>query len=590
MSAGNPFVAVETMRAHQEGQRLGPSATGGGAAALATLPERVREAIGGRLERLSPRARELVALAAVIGREFEFALLQRAARLDERAAAEGVEELVRRRVLHGVGARLDFVHDRVREVADGQVLPARRPLLHAAVGEAIESVYAERLQPHHGALGAHYRQGEVWDKALRYLRQAGKEAVACSANREALAYFEQALAVLEHMPAGRGRLEQSYDLQMNRASVLYSLSELQHIVDHLDETEALARDLDDQTRIARVSITWLGCLAAMGDQPRAIELGERGLTIAEANGNLPLQVLATYLLGFANTALGDFPRALTRHRQCAALLEDQPVHHRFGQVALLAVLWRSWILSPLAEVGAFAEAVALGHEARRIAEAAAQPYSMTVADGNLGLLYCLKGEPAAAIPVLERSVTLCRDYEISVLSTLAIGALGQAYAMAGRVEEALPLLESAVARSTTLGIMWWQPRRLAELADGYLRAGRVRDAAATAERALTLAETLGERGNRAWALRALADVALHGDAPDLAHAARHLAEAQEQAEALGMRPLVARCLLDRGRLSRRAGDHASAREQLTLARDRLAELDMDLWRATAEAELAAIAG
>ena len=105
------------------------------------------------------------------------------------------------------------------------------------MGDAIESVYAERLQPHHGALGAHYRQGEVWDKALRYLRQAGKDAVACSANREALAYFGQALAVLEHLPAGRSKLEQSYDLQMNRASVFYSLGELQHIVDHLDDWE-----------------------------------------------------------------------------------------------------------------------------------------------------------------------------------------------------------------------------------------------------------------------------------------------------------------------------------------------------------------
>src|SRR5205814_678375 len=147
-----------------------------------------------------------------------FTLLQRAARLDERDAAAGVEELVRRRVLHGVGTRLDFTHDRIREVAYGQILPARRTLLHAAVGEAIEAVYADDLEPHHGALGGHYRQGEVWEKALKYLRQAGARALAYSANREVVAYCDQALQVLGHLPESRSKTEQAYDLRMYRAA------------------------------------------------------------------------------------------------------------------------------------------------------------------------------------------------------------------------------------------------------------------------------------------------------------------------------------------------------------------------------------
>ena len=88
LSEGNPFVAVETMRALHEGHRFDPL--------LIRLPGRVREAIGGRLERLSPRARDLLAVAAVIGREFDFALLQRAAGLDSQDAAEGVEEQIGR--------------------------------------------------------------------------------------------------------------------------------------------------------------------------------------------------------------------------------------------------------------------------------------------------------------------------------------------------------------------------------------------------------------------------------------------------------------------------------------------------------------
>jgi hypothetical protein len=70
-------------------------------------------------------------VAAVIGREFEFGLLRRATGVGEREAALGVEELVRRRMLHGVGERFDFTHDRIREVIATGLLALRRKVLHA---------------------------------------------------------------------------------------------------------------------------------------------------------------------------------------------------------------------------------------------------------------------------------------------------------------------------------------------------------------------------------------------------------------------------------------------------------------------------
>src|SRR5262249_10599297 len=93
-SEGNPFVIVEAVRAQVDGAT---------AAYDGRLPlsERVRQIIGRRLDRLSESGQRLAATAAVIGREFEFALLQRAAGHNETEAAERMEELVRRRVLHG---------------------------------------------------------------------------------------------------------------------------------------------------------------------------------------------------------------------------------------------------------------------------------------------------------------------------------------------------------------------------------------------------------------------------------------------------------------------------------------------------------
>ena len=170
-------------------------------------------------------------MAAVIGREFDFALLQRASGLTEREAAEGVEELVRRRMLHGVDEGFDFTHDRIREVVYGGLLPPRRKLLHGDVAVALEALTAGALDPPAGALGMHYRHAEVWDKAVFYLREAGVKASARSSNREAVAYFEQALAALSHLPETRETLEHAIDLRFDLRTSLFPLGEVRGVLD-----------------------------------------------------------------------------------------------------------------------------------------------------------------------------------------------------------------------------------------------------------------------------------------------------------------------------------------------------------------------
>src|SRR5688572_16836835 len=93
-----------------------------------------------------------------------------------------------------------FKHALTHEVAYRSLLHERRKALHARIVEAIETLLPERPAEHVEWLAYHALRGEVWEKAARYCRQAGAKAAARSANREAVACFEQALAALEHMP------------------------------------------------------------------------------------------------------------------------------------------------------------------------------------------------------------------------------------------------------------------------------------------------------------------------------------------------------------------------------------------------------
>src|SRR5262249_39660002 len=96
LSEGNPFVIVESLREALDTAR-GPNLPD-----LPAVPAKVRELILGRFERLNDADQHLLATAAVIGRDCEFRILQRAADLGDAAAASAVEALVRTHILHSV--------------------------------------------------------------------------------------------------------------------------------------------------------------------------------------------------------------------------------------------------------------------------------------------------------------------------------------------------------------------------------------------------------------------------------------------------------------------------------------------------------
>ena len=85
-------------------------------------------------------------------------------------------------------------------MAYGSLLLERRRVLHARLVEALEALAPERVAEQVERLAHHALRGEVWDKAVTYCQQAGARANDRAAFREAVAYFDQALQALAHLP------------------------------------------------------------------------------------------------------------------------------------------------------------------------------------------------------------------------------------------------------------------------------------------------------------------------------------------------------------------------------------------------------
>jgi tetratricopeptide (TPR) repeat protein len=581
VSEGNPFVAVETTRALLDG---GPPPE----STKLPLPDRVRAMIASRLDRLSDPAHQLAAVAAVIGREFEFRLLHRASGLDEASAAEGVEELVRRHVLRGVGEQFDFTHDRIRAVAYDRLLWPQRKVRHRRVAEVVEALYAGNLEAYQLALGAHFREGEVWDKAVDFFRRAGAAATARSASREAVACFRQALDALDHLPRTPDTIRLSIDIRRDLQSGCILLGELPRMLGTLQEAEPLAKALGDERRLALI---WAHMALAFwwtGQFEAAADYSQRALEMATALGDHFVEVLASARLSLAYVDWGDYRLAIEAGKRCIKAASGDLARELFEMASLPAVCVRGYMTTSFALLGDFAEAAAAADEALEIATAANHPYSVALALAAQGRWRAFQGNFIQALPWLEQSLEGCRREGFYLFGRVAAHT-GSAYARVGRIGDGIALLEAAVERETAIGFMASRSQMIITRADAYLAAERFDEALLTARQGLELSRANKHRALEAEMLHTLGEIEARQDPPDAASAAESYRQALALASEIGMRPLAARCHLGLGRLCRAASKRAAAEAHVTTARTMLAEMQMRFWLDQTETEIEQLA-
>jgi tetratricopeptide (TPR) repeat protein len=166
--------------------------------------------------------------------------------------------------------------------------------------------------------------------------------------------------------------------------------------------------------------------------------------------------------------------------------------------------------------------------------------------------------------------------------------LGAAYTLDGRVADAVALLTRAMEQITAMERVEGQVQCHLALGEAQLLAGCLEEAHALAERALALAREHQERGNQAYALRLLDDIAARCESPESDQAGEYYRQALVLAEELGMRPLLAHCHLSLGKIYVTIGRRAEARAELSTAIELYRAMEMTFWLPQAEAALAQV--
>ena len=549
-----------------------------------TIPATVQAILAARIDRLGHQAKRLLQAAAVIGKDVPMPLLLAIADAPEQEVCAAITHLQAAEFLYETRLFPDleytFKHSLTHEVAYQGLLHERQRALHARITEAIERFAPERSAEQAERLAHHALRGELWEKAVAYLRQAGLRATGRAANREAIAHLEQALAGLGRLPESRKITELAIDIRLDLRNALLPLGDRARIGDHLHKAEVLARTLGDQRRLGRIATFMVIQCLNTGAYDEAVRFGQEALSIARTFGDRSNEVVATSFLGMAHSDRGEFSDAVNFLERNVAL-EGDLRYERFGAPAIQFALSGGQLADVFSQLGRFDEAIAHAEVAVQIAEAADHPFTLYWGLFDLGLTHLRRGDLPSATRVLERGLELCRTWQFVVATPLFASTLGAAYTLAGRVDEAFPLVAGAVEEFRRRQLYRWPDILLCAGATD-LSAGRIDEAASNAREAIALTRHQRARGREARALCFAGDVASVGGAEN-AHG--YYSEALDLAGELGMRPLVAHCHLGLGKLHLRTGKREQAGEHLTTATTMYREMDMPFWLEQAASEM-----
>jgi class 3 adenylate cyclase/tetratricopeptide (TPR) repeat protein len=385
------------------------------------VPATVQAIIAARIDRLDPEEKRVLQAAAVIGTHVPFALLRAIVDVEEEVLRRCLAQLQTAEFLYEAQLFPDleyqFKHALTHEVAYGSVLQDRRRALHAAIVEAIERLHGARLPEHVEMLAHHAFRGGLPVKAVKYLRQAGAKAVARSASREAVAFFEQALGLLGEMPETEQAVSEALDIRIALGPALIGIKGGSSV--EVEASYTHARDLVDRLGDAsrRFAVLWglWYVKFTRGEYAEAVDAGEQLLAAAK-NGDDTGQLLeAHHTMWPTLFGMGEHKAALA-HMERGIALYDRDQHssqtyvyggHDPGACCRWHLAYTHWVL------GFPDRALNAAHDALRLAEDLRHGMTAGIAHFCAAWIHYQRGEAEAAARYAEHVISMAGSYGLA---------------------------------------------------------------------------------------------------------------------------------------------------------------------------------
>jgi len=488
---GNPLFIVESLRGLFDTGHLSSDTDGIWRISLerpiAELPRLplsagLRAAILERVERLNVKQREVLALAAVIGKEFDNEIILSITGLDDSAIQDVLAGLLRYGLIREVSTqtRFDFSHVKIQEVLLASMPDSKRHSLHLQVAHYLESYEAGDSSKPFERLAYHFHQGGDEKSALRYFQQAGEDAVTLHAYKVGASYFESALSLCpDAEPA-----EKRFSLLMKLYLCLWS-TDLDHL--RLDRMLEEAREIAEKNQksdfLAQAYFYSGLNFVSQGRWVDAESLLRRSLDHAATSGLTEIEMRARIELANLLQYMRRADEAMP-HIEVALALAERAGDFRVEGRARWDMAQASMGVADQARVGI--------DLIQRALEKNALALLVELGSGAVGILW-RAGNPGGAIQLGEQIFAYGREQGFAGFVRSVNRVLARVYCAIGGYEIALQLAGEALRASRMTGYRYGEMRSLICLALANAGLGFFDDALETMNRAMELCAQIGSK-------------------------------------------------------------------------------------------------
>ena len=530
------------------------------------IPTTLQASLLARLDRLAS-TREVVQIAATLGRQFSHELISAVADMSQQRLECALEQLIRAELVFRRGTPPDatytFKHALVQDAAYSTLLRPRRQQLHGRIAVTLEHQFPEIAAAQPDLMAQHCAMAGLVEKAIEYWDTAGRLAFQRSTMTEATAHFGNALKLLAGLPISPQR--QSSELSLQLALAGAATAARGWASPQAGEAYARARELcREGPEGAQLATAWAGAYSFLHNRAEiraAHELADELLVLSEDRNNGDAKLIAHRSLGVSLLFRAEFSRALHHLRQ--ALNSYDQAEHRTPKLTPhdLRVNCDSFIAWTLLLLGQPDQALAHSRSAMAWARELSQPYTLAFALHVNCIFHQLRGDAVILGERAEELVALATEQ--SFPHFVGSGTCFRGWAMlavGGSVEEATSRMQWGLATKRATGAEIKVPYYLGLLTEAHRRANRIEDGISLLNEALEIVERTDERWYEAELYRFVAETLIAKS--DRRDAERWLCRALRTAQQQGARLWELRAATSVARLWRDQGKRTDARDLL----------------------------
>jgi tetratricopeptide (TPR) repeat protein len=447
-----------------------------------TIPLTLRDPLTSRVDRV--RGRRVLQLAATLGRNFSYQLLLAVSSLDSEVLNRELRHLVDAELLYQKGtvlreATFEFKHLLIRDAAYALLTKAERETYHTRAATLLEQRFSETAEAHPEIVAYHYTQAKVYDKAVHYWYEAGRQSATRSAHNEAVGHLRQGLKLIPNIEDTVLRNKSELLLQTALGNSIRSTKgwSIETVRNAYTRAYRLCKEsgLDQHTFPVVFGLWSWNFVHAALDEARA--LAKHMLSTAENATDLNYEALAREAIGFNLFACGRFAAAHTELQRSIELCEDSKVA-AYNDLSAQdpRVHARSYDSLALWFLGYPDQALRMCAEARAYADGSRNPFSEAMAQTISLRVHQFRGEIDAVAARASTAIAFCAEYEFVHYLAMGLILRGWAAAQKGDFEAGIAEIQLGLEKQRASGALLYEPYALALIGDVCIKNERYRQA------------------------------------------------------------------------------------------------------------------